>query len=83
MDAKLLKILCCPESRQELREAGGDLVREVNERIRGGTVKNRGGQPVTEPIEGGLVREDGQYLYPIRKNIPVLLVDEAIPVAGA
>jgi uncharacterized protein YbaR (Trm112 family) len=26
------------------------------------------------------VREDRKYLYPIRQDIPVMLVDEAIPL---
>jgi uncharacterized protein YbaR (Trm112 family) len=28
------------------------------------------------------VRQDGQYLYPIRDDIPIMLIDEAIPLAG-
>ena len=44
-------------------------------------MKNRVGQPVKEKIDGGLVREDKKFLYPIRGNIPVMLVDEAIPLA--
>ena len=37
---------------------------------------------VKEKIDEGLVRADGKYLYPIRHNIPVMLVDEAIPLSG-
>jgi uncharacterized protein YbaR (Trm112 family) len=29
-----------------------------------------------------LIRADGKILYPIRRNIPVMLVDEGIPLAG-
>ena len=46
----------------------------------GKTLRNRTGQPVTENIEGGLVREDGKFLYPVRNSIPVMLIDEAIPL---
>ena len=36
-------------------------------------------QPVRDKIEDGtLVCSDGRYLYPMRRNIPILLVDEAI-----
>jgi len=42
----------------------------------------RGGQPVKEKLDAGLVRADGRFLYPIRSDIPVMLVDEAIPLAG-
>ncbi len=43
-----------------------------------GSLVNRGGESVQEPIDGGLVREDGRILYPIRDDIPVMLIDEAI-----
>ena len=33
-----------------------------------------------EQIEAGLVREDGRILYPVRDDIPVMLIDEAIPL---
>jgi uncharacterized protein YbaR (Trm112 family) len=35
---------------------------------------------VTEPVDGGLVRSDGRFLYPIRDDIPIMLVEEAIPL---
>lgn len=81
IDSKLLQILCCPETYQPLREADAALLAKVNQSIAGGGVQNRGGQPVTEKIDGGLVRADGKYLYPIRLGIPVMLVDSAIALA--
>ena len=53
-----------------------------NRQIAAGQLQNRAGQPVKEPIDGGLVREDKRFLYPIRQNIPVMLIDEAIPLKG-
>jgi uncharacterized protein YbaR (Trm112 family) len=82
IDPELLKILCCPETHQPLRPADADLIRSLNERIQGGQLRNRAGQPVKEKIDGGLVRRDGTFLYPIRQNIPVMLIDEAIPLPG-
>ena len=82
IDPDLLKILCCPETHQEVRLAEAAVVDKVNAQIAAGALKNRVGQPVQEKIEGGLVRTDGKFLYPIRRDIPVMLVDEAIPVAG-
>ena len=77
---ELLKILCCPETRQPLTVADAELVEKFNGRIRGGEIYNRGGKRVDDPIESGLIRADGKFLYPIRKNIPMMLVDEALPV---
>lgn len=80
IDAELLKLLCCPETHQPLTEAPRDLVDTLNREIAAGRIQNRAGQKLTEAIDGGLVREDRKYLYPIRGTIPVMLVDEALPL---
>jgi uncharacterized protein YbaR (Trm112 family) len=43
-------------------------------------VSNRGGKKVENKIQGGLVRQDGTYLYRIEDDIPIMLIDEAIPL---
>lgn len=80
VDAELLKILCCPETHQPLAEATPERVTALNDRIRAGQTRNRCGQPVTEPLDGALVRADGRFAYPVRHGIPVLLVDEGLPL---
>lgn len=80
IDSELLDILVCPETKQPVHLADDDLVRRVNAAIESGELSNRGGDPVDEPIQGGLVREDGQILYPVRDEIPIMLMDEAIPL---
>ena len=77
---ELLALLCCPETHQPLTLADHPLVEELNARIVARQILNRAGKPVTDKLDGGLLRDDGQYLYPIRDEIPVLLVDEAIPL---
>jgi uncharacterized protein YbaR (Trm112 family) len=81
-DPELLKILCCPETHQELKPATSALVQKLNQTFAAGTLQSRNGQAVREKIEGGLIRADGKFLYPIRHNIPILLVDDSIPLAG-
>lgn len=76
----LLSIICCPETHQTLKFADAPLLESINTQIAAGTLKNRSGAAVTERIDGGLVREDGKYLYPIRRDIPELLVEEGIPL---
>jgi uncharacterized protein YbaR (Trm112 family) len=80
VDAELLKMLVCPENKTPVEEADEALVAKLNAAIEAGTLKNRGGEVVGERIDGGLVREDQAYLYPIRDDIPIMLIDEAIPL---
>ena len=82
IDSELLKILCCPETRQPLSSADAALIEHLNSQIAAGQLRNRGGQPVTRKCDGGLVRKDGQFVYPVCEDIPILLINEAIPLTG-
>lgn len=81
VDQELLDILVCPETKQPVRPASAEILSRVNAAVAEGELKNRGGQAVTEAVAEGLVREDGAVLYPVRDEIPIMLVDEAIPLA--
>ena len=81
IDKKLLGILVCPTDHTPLSIAGEQLITRVNRAIAAGRVKNQAGRPVEQPIEGGLLRADKTLLYPVVDDIPVLLADEAIPLA--
>lgn len=78
LDAQLLEILVCPETRQPLRVADADTLARVNSAIAAGSVVARSGTPVSGQLVEALVREDGNLLYPVRDEIPIMLVDEAI-----
>jgi uncharacterized protein YbaR (Trm112 family) len=80
VDAELLEILVCPEDKTPVTLASAETVALLNAKIAAGGVKTRGGAAVTEPVAEGLVRADGKYLYPVRDDIPVMLIDEAIPL---
>jgi uncharacterized protein YbaR (Trm112 family) len=77
---ELLIILCCPETQQSLSLADSSLIEKINNNIKEGKVVNKDGKIVTEALQGGLIREDRKCLYPIRNDIPILLVDEAIQI---
>jgi uncharacterized protein YbaR (Trm112 family) len=81
VDPELLSILVCPENKTPVALADQALIDKTNKAIEAGKVKNRAGDAVAEKIEGGLVREDKVYMYPIREDIPIMLIDEAIPLA--
>ena len=80
IDQNLLDVLACPENKMPVKLGDQPLIDAINCKIEKGEVENRGGQKVEQPIDGGLVREDGLYLYPIRDAIPIMLIDEAIPL---
>lgn len=75
---ELLKTLCCPTTRQRLQLATGQLLAELNQQVDAGTLRTCGGSLVRERLEAGLVRQDGQILFPVRHHIPVMLEEEAI-----
>jgi uncharacterized protein YbaR (Trm112 family) len=76
----LLAILCCPETKQPVHLAEEATIVRLNEAVARGSLKNKGKKAVTEPLEGGLIRADNKILYPIRENIPVMLIEEGIPL---
>ena len=82
MDKDLLDMLCCPETKQDVSLAEAELVKALNRMIDAGQLKNRGGEPVREKLDSGLIRADRKVLYPIREDIPIMLIDEAIPLEG-
>jgi uncharacterized protein YbaR (Trm112 family) len=82
VDQELLAILCCPETKQDVALADDALVAKLNAKIEQGQLKNKAGQPVTEKLDGGLVRADKKILYPIREDIPVMLIEEGVPLEG-
>jgi uncharacterized protein YbaR (Trm112 family) len=75
---ELLEILVCPETKQPVAPATPELLERVNQRIRSGELRNRGGNPVAGELREALVREDGAVLYPVDDGIPVMLIEESI-----
>jgi len=81
IDQELLDILVCPETKAELALADDALIADLNKKQEAGELLNRAGQKITEKFEAGLKRKDGAYLYRIQNNIPIMLIDEGIPLS--
>jgi uncharacterized protein YbaR (Trm112 family) len=75
---ELLKMLVCPENQSSLSIASSDLIAKLNRAIALGQLRNRAGETLKTPLEGGLLRADRSLLYPIMDDIPMLLMDEGI-----
>jgi uncharacterized protein YbaR (Trm112 family) len=67
VDPSLVELLCCPETLQPLRAATAEEL-EIANRV----------ATVSEPLDKGLVRQDGAVLYSCREGIPTLLAGEGI-----
>ncbi len=82
LDPELLALLVCPETHQDLTEAGPGEVAQLNETIRRGGLRTVGGKAVDQPVDGALVRADRLIAYPVRDDIPVMLVTEGFVLGG-
>jgi uncharacterized protein YbaR (Trm112 family) len=78
MDKKLLAILHCPITHKGLAIAGASTLQSVNAAIKAGTLSNRDGQQLLEPLSAALLTDDGKVLYPVADGIPVLLEGESV-----
>ena len=77
---ELLEILVCPETHQRLKLASPELTARLAALQAAGQLKNRTGAAPSEPIQAALVREDEKIAYPVCDGIPIMLVDEGIPL---
>ena len=75
--ADFLELLRCPQSGQPLAVADAEVLARVNQRI-AQTVGNQADAAAGQPLTAALVRADRTLAYPIRDDIPLLLVEEGI-----
>ena len=72
--------VCCPETGQPLERIDDELCASLNEAVEAGELVDDNGDPVERRLQDGLVRSDGQFVYPIRDDIPNLVIADRIPV---
>ena len=75
---ELLEILCCPESKVPVEMMIDSQVVLLNSLVAAGKVKYADGNAVDKPLSEGLITTDGQTIYRIDDDIPVMLIDQAI-----
>ena len=80
IEPKLVAVLRCPETGQQLEIATETLIQRVNTAIRSGQLRDHQEQRIVREIGDGLVTGDGSRLYPIRDQIPTMIVGESIPL---
>ncbi len=80
LSAELLKVLVCPETHLELTVADSAMLGRLNQAIAAGRLTNKAGQPVKQKLGAALVRTDGMVAYAVVDEIPMMLVDDGIPL---
>ena len=75
---EFLRLIRCPISRTALTLADEALLARINDGVAAGRIANRIGEPLSRPLDGGLVNEDRSWLFPIYDGIPTLMADAAI-----
>ncbi|MCZ7596512.1 MAG: Trm112 family protein [Gammaproteobacteria bacterium] len=79
VDAKLLEILRCPVTKQTLSLMPPDKLAALNAEIERGEVRHLDGSVVERALDGALVTANGNTIYKIEDDIPIMLEDLSIP----
>jgi uncharacterized protein YbaR (Trm112 family) len=82
MDRKLLDLLVCPATRQPLALLDKPGLEALNRAIAAGGVNRADGTAQTEPVREALITRDRKMIYRVDDGIPVLLIEEGIPVSA-
>ena len=83
LDPEFLQILRCPKTRKPMRMASDTELRDLNRRIADKSLVDASGRKREQPITEGLVPEGEAVLYPVEEGIPILLIDDALPLLVA
>ena len=73
-----LEIIVCPENRTRLRLADSVMLNRFNSAIESGRVTTRGGEQLSQKVDGLLITKGGDRAYQIVDRIPNLLIEDSI-----
>ena len=77
----LLEILCSPRTKTPVQMLSAEQLATLNSRIESGEALYHDGSVIEKPLEEGLVTEDGEVAYRIEDGIPIMLVEQGIPLS--
>ena len=77
---EFIKITRCLHTGTGLRLVEPGLLQRLNRAIAAGQLTNVLGQSVTQALDAALINDAGDLAYPVRRDVPVLLRDEAIDI---
>lgn len=75
-------LLRCPVTKSPLAPADDATVARINAGIAARTLVNRAGETVDRALDGALLNADRTLAYPIYNDIPSLIAEDALEVAG-
>ena len=78
IDKKLLEILRCPVTKQQVFPLSLEQLDILNNEIISGNILQADGNAVIAQIQNALITENKNRIYRIDKNIPIMLEDESI-----
>ena len=81
MDQELLNILCCPKTKVKVDLMADNEMAKWNEAIKENKIKHVDGAIVKKALTEALITEDRQTIYRVDDGIPIMLIDQGIPVS--
>jgi uncharacterized protein YbaR (Trm112 family) len=81
IDKEFLDILCCPDTKTDLKILDEEHIGEINSQISLGTVKFKDGKVVDKPLQEALITVDDKMIYRVDDEIPIMLIEKGIPTA--
>ena len=78
IDQKLLEILRCPVTKQQVFPLTEQQLTALNQAIAAGDLVHADGSAIDSPLEEGLVTENKNRVFRIEQDIPVMLEDDSI-----
>ena len=78
IDKKLLEILRCPITKQQVFPLSDAQLAKINAEIESGDVLQVDGGTVDMVIKEGLITENRNLVYRVEQDIPIMLEDESI-----